>query len=66
MRQEVREKVEEREQKAEEGLRGSDRIFVAVHGIGDQFQFETIQLVANRLGKYLSMMPAPIPLGSFH
>jgi hypothetical protein len=41
------------------------KIFVAVHGIGDQFQNETVQTVAFRVCDYLGQ-PAAIPLGRFH
>jgi hypothetical protein len=41
------------------------KIIVAIHGIGDQFQFATIQTVANRFCSYFQV-PHGIPLGSFH
>ncbi len=41
------------------------KIFVAVHGIGDQFQNETVQSVAFRVCDYLGQ-PAALPLGRFH
>ena len=46
------EAVEEAEQQIDEALRHVKRVYVAVHGIGEQLQFETVQHVANRLGKY--------------
>lgn len=64
-RREVDKAVEHAERKVDEGLKQVRRVFVAVHGIGDQFWYETIQLVAYRLGKFFDV-PAPIPLGSFH
>ncbi len=48
-----------------EALRKIERVYVAVHGIGDQYQYATIQQVANRLARYYDVA-APIPLGSFH
>ena len=62
---EVREVAKEAEQQMDEALRNVRRVYVAVHGIGEQFQFETVQHVANRLGKYVGSA-MPIPLGSFH
>ena len=62
---EVSEAVEEAEQQIDEALRHVKRVYVAVHGIGEQLQFETVQHVANRLGKYFGAT-MPIPLGSFH
>ena len=41
------------------------KIFVAVHGIGDQFQGETVQSVAFRVCDYVGV-PAAMPLGRFH
>ncbi|HEX4612897.1 MAG TPA: alpha/beta hydrolase, partial [Urbifossiella sp.] len=41
------------------------RVYVAVHGIGEQFQYATIQSVATRLSRHLKVS-APLPLGSFH
>ena len=41
------------------------KIFVAVHGIGDQFQSETVQTVAYRVCDYVGV-PAALPLGRFH
>ena len=41
------------------------KIFVAVHGIGDQFQGETVQSVAYRVCDYVGV-PAAMPLGRFH
>lgn len=40
-------------------------IFVAVHGIGDQFRFETIQSVSYAVCRYVGQ-PAAIPLGRYH
>ena len=41
------------------------KVIVAVHGIGDQFKFATIQTVAYRFCDY-HQIPNGIPLGSFH
>jgi hypothetical protein len=41
------------------------KIILAVHGIGDQFRYATIQLIAARFGIY-SGVPARVPLGGFH
>jgi hypothetical protein len=42
-----------------------EQVLVAVHGIGDQFSYATVQAVANQLcGLYDK--PAAVPLGSFH
>jgi hypothetical protein len=41
------------------------KIFVAVHGIGDQFQSETLQTVAYRVCDYVGV-PTALPLGRFH
>ena len=41
------------------------KIFVAVHGIGDQFHNQTVQSVAFRVCDYVGM-PAALPLGRFH
>jgi hypothetical protein len=41
------------------------KIFVAVHGIGDQFHNETVQNVAVRVCDYVGL-PAALPLGRFH
>lgn len=41
------------------------KVIVAVHGIGDQFNFETIQTVAHRFCSFFEL-PTAIPLGSFH
>ncbi len=41
------------------------KIIVAVHGIGDQFKYETIQSVAYRFCSFYHT-PTAIPLGSFH
>ena len=57
--------VPELDPETKEALGKIRRIYVAIHGIGDQFQYATIQQVANRLGKYYDVA-APIPLGSFH
>ena len=40
-------------------------LIVAVHGIGDQKRFATIQSVAHRLGRYLDV-PGLVSLGQFH
>ena len=41
------------------------KIVVAVHGVGDQYTFETIQSVVNQFCSFYSQ-PAGIPLGNFH
>lgn len=41
------------------------KLIVAVHGIGDQFQFATIQTVANRFCSFASV-PEALPLGRFY
>jgi hypothetical protein len=41
------------------------KIILAVHGIGDQFRYATIQSIAARFGIY-SGTPARAPLGGFH
>ena len=41
------------------------KVFVAIHGIGDQFQNETVQTVAYRVCHYVGQ-PAAFPLGRFH
>ena len=41
------------------------KILIAVHGIGDQFNFATIQSVAHRVCDYVGQ-PAAMPLGRFH
>lgn len=41
------------------------KVIVAVHGIGDQFQFATIQSVANRFSAF-STTPQALPLGKFY
>ena len=41
------------------------KILIAVHGIGDQFNFATIQSVAYRVCDYVGQ-PAAMPLGRFH
>ena len=41
------------------------KVFVAVHGIGDQFQSETVQSVAFQVCDYVGV-PAALPLGRFH
>src|SRR6185503_1489243 len=43
----------------------SKKVIVAVHGIGDQFNFATIQTVAYRFFRFFGS-PAGVPLGSFH
>ncbi len=44
----------------------SETIFVAVHGIGDQVQNETIQAVARRVYRHFAPRSASPPLGAFH
>jgi hypothetical protein len=46
-------------------MAGPRKILVAVHGIGDQAVYETIQSVLNRVCGYLPR-PGGIPLGAFH
>jgi hypothetical protein len=41
------------------------QIMVAVHGIGDQFNFETVQLVVYQFCRYYGQ-PSALPLGRFH
>src|SRR5262245_932041 len=41
------------------------KVLVAVHGIGDQVGYATVQSVAGRLGAFLGC-PAGIPLGRFY
>ena len=41
------------------------KVIVAVHGIGDQFQFATIQSVANQFSAF-STTPQVFPLGKFY
>jgi hypothetical protein len=41
------------------------KVIVAVHGIGDQFNYATVQTVAFRFCSFLGLRPG-IPLGSFH
>jgi hypothetical protein len=41
------------------------KVVVAVHGIGDQYSFATIQSVVNRFCVYYGL-PAAVPLGRFH
>ena len=40
-------------------------VFVAVHGVGDQFRFETIQSVSYAVCRYVGQ-PAAMPLGHYH
>ena len=47
------------------GARIPSRIVVAVHGIGDQTAFETIQVVVNRALEQFDR-PAGVPLGKLH
>lgn len=42
-----------------------EKVFVAVHGIGDQISYGTIQSVVNRFCAFVGQ-PAGIPVGSFH
>ena len=44
---------------------GVTKIIVAVHGVGDQHSFATIQAVVNQFCAFYSQ-PAGIPLGNFH
>jgi hypothetical protein len=64
-RKEAEEAVQELDPATKKALQKIERVYVAIHGIGDQFQYATIQQVANRLGKYYDVA-APVPLGSFH
>src|SRR5687767_6223395 len=41
------------------------KVIVAVHGVGDQYTYATLQSVVNQFCTYYSQ-PAAIPLGSFH
>src|SRR5215212_787993 len=41
------------------------KIIVAVHGVGDQYSFATIQSVVNRFCRFYDQ-PAGVPLGNFH
>lgn len=41
------------------------KIVVAVHGVGDQYSFATIQSVVNQFCSFYSQ-PAGVPLGNFH
>lgn len=41
------------------------KILIAVHGIGDQFGYQTVQSVAHRFCEHRGV-PAAIPLGSFY
>jgi hypothetical protein len=41
------------------------RVIVAVHGVGDQYSFATIQAVVNQFCRHYNH-PAGVPLGSFH
>ena len=41
------------------------KILIAVHGIGDQYNFATIQSVVHRVCDYVGQ-PAAMPLGRFH
>jgi hypothetical protein len=41
------------------------KVFVAVHGVGDQYTYATIQSVVNQVCTYYDR-PAAVPLGSFH
>ena len=50
---------------ASTGARASTKILVAVHGIGDQIGYETVQSVATRIGAYYGIAPA-LPLGRFY
>ncbi len=42
-----------------------NKIVIAVHGIGNQFQFETVRSVAHGFCRFFGA-PAAIPLGRFH
>jgi len=41
------------------------KLIVAVHGVGDQYSFATIQSVVNQFCQFFGQ-PAGIPLGNFH
>jgi hypothetical protein len=41
------------------------KLIVAVHGVGDQVGYETVQSVATRVGAYYGVAPA-LPLGRFY
>ena len=41
------------------------RVVVAVHGVGDQYTYATIQSVVNRFCGFYGQ-PAAVPLGNFH
>jgi hypothetical protein len=41
------------------------KVIVAVHGVGDQYQYATIQTVVNQFCRFYKAPPAT-PLGSFH
>lgn len=43
----------------------ADKIVVAIHGIGDQYQNATIQTVVSAFGRF-ARYPASMPLGFFH
>jgi len=42
-----------------------NKIFVAVHGMGDQVRCETVQAVAYQVCRYFGR-PAGLPLGHLH
>ncbi len=42
-----------------------EKVIVAVHGIGDQYSYATIQSVVNQFCGYYNQ-PAAVPLGNFH
>ena len=43
----------------------AEKIVVAIHGIGDQYQNATIQTVVSAFGRF-ARYPASMPLGFFH
>lgn len=52
-------------QKITEATVDADKIVVAIHGIGDQYQNATIQTVVSAFGRFAGY-PAFMPLGFFH
>src|SRR4030095_779850 len=49
----------------QEGAMTAKKVIVAVHGIGEQIQFATIQQVLAQFSRYYGQTAA-VPLGSFH
>src|SRR4051812_39243699 len=43
----------------------ANKLIVAVHGVGDQLRYSTLQAVVNQFCQYFGE-PAGIPLGAFH